>query len=404
MNQALVADFRVVGAADLGRFAPQMAQKLYFVAGEHSGDTRGAELMEAIRAVRPDWQFCGLGGPKMRNLAGSSVVDWVEEAAVVGFWEVLKRYPWFKGRFDATHREIENLHPDAVIFVDYPGFNLRLARSLHEGAGSARLINYISPQVWAWKKDRIQGMAEWLDLMLCLFPFEKEIFESAGLPTICMGHPMVDQLEAGRIEARREENLVGLFPGSRKNEISRIFPTMVEVVAQLHEKFPSWRFEASAASQLMEDQMRSILDAHPAKQLPFAIVQGRSHELMQRAWSGVVTSGTATLEASYYGLPYCLVYKVAWLTYLAGRAVVDIEHLGLANILAGREIVHEFIQHEANVANISSFLESVMTDKLRWRELERNLLDASARLGGGGAAKVAARAIVDLLEERSDDV
>ncbi|MCS5539629.1 MAG: lipid-A-disaccharide synthase, partial [Roseibacillus sp.] len=111
-----------------------------------------------------------------------------------------------------------------------------------------------------------------------------------------------------------------------------------------------------------------------------------------------------TLEASYYGLPYCLAYKVAWLTYLAGRAVVDIEHLGLANILAGREIVHEFIQHEANVANISSFLESVMTDKLRWRELERNLLDASARLGGGGAAKVAARAIVDLLEERSDDV
>ena len=177
---------------------------------------------------------------------------------------------------------------------------------------------------------------------------------------------------------------------------------MVEVVAHLHEKFPAWRFEASAASQLMENQMRFILDAHPVKQLPLEIVQGRSHELMQRAWSGVVTSGTATLEASYYGLPYCLVYKVAWLTYLAGRAVVDIEHLGLANILAGREIVHEFIQHEANAANISSFLESVMTDELRWRELERNLLGAAARLGGGGAAKIAARAIVDLLEEQSD--
>lgn len=379
-----------------------MAQKLYFVAGEHSGDTRGAELMESIRAVRPDWQFYGLGGPKMRELAGSGLVDWVADAAVVGFWEVLKRYSWFKGRFDATRREIEQLRPDAVIFVDYPGFNLRLARSLHEGLLPARLINYISPQVWAWNRGRIHRMADWIDLMLCLFPFEEEMFESAGLPTVCIGHPIVDELEAGRIEGRREENLVGLFPGSREREVSRHFPTMLEVAAQLHEKFPDWRFEVSAASQLLEDQMRAIVRDHPAKQLPLVIVQGRSHELMQRAWSGVVTSGTATLEASYYGLPYCLVYKVAWPTYLVGRVLVDIEHLGIANILAGREIVHEFIQHEANVENISSFLESVMTDELRRAELVRNLLDAAAKLGGGGAAEVAARAIVDLLEGQSD--
>ncbi len=379
-----------------------MAQKLYFVAGEHSGDTRGAELMESIRAVRPDWQFYGLGGPKMRRLAGSGLVDWVADAAVVGFWEVLKRYRWFKGRFQATRREIEQLRPDAVIFVDYPGFNLRLARALRESELPVRLINYISPQVWAWNRGRIHRMADWIDLMLCLFPFEEDMFASAGLPTVCIGHPVVDELEAGRIEGQREENLVGLFPGSREREVSRHFPIMLEVAAQLHEKFPDWRFEVSAASQLLEDQMRSIAGDHPAQRLPLAIVQGRSHELMQRAWSGVVASGTATLEASYYGLPYCLVYKVAWPTYLIGRALVDIEHLGMANILAGREIVHEFIQHEANVENISSFLESVMTDELRRTELVRNLLDTAAKLGGGGAAEVAARAIVDLLEGQSD--
>ena len=134
MNQALVKDFRVAGAGHGVRFAPQMAQMLYFVAGEHSGDTRGAELIEFLRASRPDWQFRGLGGPKMRRLAGDGLVDWVEDAAVLGFWEVLKRYSWFKARFEETRREIEELRPDAVIFIDYPGFNMRLARALHEAA------------------------------------------------------------------------------------------------------------------------------------------------------------------------------------------------------------------------------------------------------------------------------
>ncbi len=380
-----------------------MAQKLYFVAGEHSGDTRGAELMESLQALRPDWKFRGLGGPKMRERAESGVVDWVEEAAVVGLWEVLKRYSWFKARFEQTRKEIEDFQPAAVIFIDYPGFNLRLARALHESGSSARLIDYISPQVWAWNKGRIPRMARWLDLMLCLFPFEKEIFESAGLPTVCMGHPLVDQLEAKRIQDGREKGLIGLFPGSRDREVERLFPLMVKVVGALHERYPDWKFEASAASEPLEDCMWSILDAHGGSELPIQIVQGRSQELMQRASSGVVASGTATLEATYYGLPYCLVYKVAWPTYLIGRSMVEIKHLGMANILAGREIVHEFIQHEASVENVSSFLESVMTDEVRRHELERNLRETAEKLGKGGAAAVAAGAIVKLVESERNE-
>ena len=379
-----------------------MAQKLYFVAGEHSGDTRGAELMESLLALRPDWEFGGLGGPKMRERAGPGVVDWVEEAAVVGLWEVLKRYSWFKARFAETRRAIDDFQPAAVIFIDYPGFNLRLARALHESGASIRLIDYVSPQVWAWNKGRIPRMATWLDLMLCLFPFEKEIFEEAGLPTVCMGHPLVDQLEAKRIEGGRDEKLIGLFPGSRDREVERLFPLMVRVVASLHERYPDWRFEASAASQPLEECMRAIVESEGAGRLPIDIVRGRSQELMQRASSGVVASGTATLEATYYELPYCLVYKVAWPTYLIGRLVVDIEHLGMANILAGREIVHEFIQHEANVENITSFVESVMTDENRRSELEENLRETAQKLGGGGAAKVAAEAIVNLVEGEQD--
>lgn len=380
-----------------------MAQMLYFVAGEHSGDIRGAELIKALQGERPDWKFSGLGGPRMQGLAGPRLTDWVEDAAVLGLWEVLKRYRWFKKRFEETRREIEELKPDAVIFVDYPGFNMRLAKALSEKVPFVRRVYYISPQVWAWNKGRIRGMATCLDLVLCLFPFEAELFQRAGLPAVCMGHPMVEQLETHRINQPREENLIALFPGSRENEISRIFPLMVRVVADLHERFPDWKFEAAAASPSLEVQMREIVDTHAKKPLPFVIRQGGSHELMQRAWCGVVTSGTATLEASYYGLPYCLVYKVAWPTYVLGRALIDIDFLGLANILAGREIVHEFIQHEANVGNISSFLEAVMTDPHLWREIEENLQKVSERLGNGGAAEIAAGAVVDLLEKRNDD-
>jgi lipid-A-disaccharide synthase len=385
-------------------FTPQMARMLYLLAGEHSGDTRGAELMGTLQELRPDWQFQGLGGPKMQELSGGAVRDWVEDAAVVGIWEVLKRYSWFRARFEETRCEIEELSPDAVVFVDYPGFNLRMARALHEGSGTARLIDYVGPQVWAWNKGRIPRMAQWLDLILCLFPFEQALFEEAGLKTVCMGHPMVDQLEGERSKADRVKNLVGLFPGSREREVSRIFPLMVNVVAQLHTRYPEWDFEASAASEPLQSKMRGILEEHGGKGLPLEIVAGKSHELMQRAWCGVVTSGTATLEATYFGLPYCLVYKVAWPTYLAGRAVIDIEHLGMANILAGREIVHEFIQHEATVGNVASFVESVMTDSVRRNELERDLLETAAKLGGGGAAKVAAQAIVELLESERDEV
>ena len=170
-----------------------MAQMLYFVAGAHSGDIRGAELIEALRRSHPDLSFCGLGGPRMRELAGAGMTDWVEDAAVLGLWEGLKRYGWFKARFEETKQEIEDLKPDAVVFVDYPGFNMRLAKALHRNAPSVRKIYYISPQVWAWNRGRIKGMAQWLDLVLCLFPFEAELFQKAGLPAVCMGHPMVQQ-------------------------------------------------------------------------------------------------------------------------------------------------------------------------------------------------------------------
>jgi lipid-A-disaccharide synthase len=376
-----------------------MAQTIYLVAGEHSGDTRGVELMESLRAEWPDCQFSGLGGRKMRAFSGGGVADWVDEAAVVGLWEVLKKYGWFKARFEETKREIAQIDPDVVILVDYPGFNLRLAKALHSSGTRAKLVDYVSPQVWAWNKGRVVPMAEYLDLMLCLFPFEVELFESAGLKTVCMGHPLVDQPNAVRIEGGREEGLIGLFPGSREREVARLFPVMLDAVRTLSAKYPDWKFSAAAASGSLLGMMQEMRSERGISEELLALREGGSHELMQRVTAGVVASGTATLEATFYGMPYCLVYKVAWPTYLAGRLLVNIEHIGLANILAKRPLVPEFLQSEASGENVASFLESVMTEPRRRATMELELLETAGKLGGGGAAERAAQAIVALFDE-----
>jgi lipid-A-disaccharide synthase len=261
------------------------------------------------------------------------------------------------------------------------------------------LVDYVSPQVWAWNKGRVVPMAEYLDLMLCLFPFEVELFESAGLKTVCMGHPLVDQLNAVRIEGGREEGLIGLFPGSREREVARLFPVMLDAVRTLSAKYPDWKFSAAAASGSLLGMMQEMRSERGISEELLALREGGSHELMQRVTAGVVASGTATLEATFYGMPYCLVYKVAWPTYLAGRLLVNIEHIGLANILAKRPLVPEFLQSEASGENVASFLESVMTEPRRRATMELELLETAGKLGGGGAAERAAQAIVALFDE-----
>ncbi|HEX8078308.1 MAG TPA: lipid-A-disaccharide synthase, partial [Chthoniobacterales bacterium] len=213
-----------------------MAKRLYFVAGEASGDEHGAALMRALRVLAPACEFRGRGGTRMKALAGDGFKDWVDAAAVVGLWEVVKRYPYFRKQFEETLREIAAAKPDAVVLIDYPGFNLRLARDLRGRIGDAKIIYYISPQVWAWNRGRITQMARYLDLMLCIFPFEAGLYNASGLRTIFVGHPMIENLAARRTGEARDPNLIGLFPGSRSREVKKILPVMlgaaVEIIRQ----------------------------------------------------------------------------------------------------------------------------------------------------------------------------
>jgi lipid-A-disaccharide synthase len=371
--------------------------KLYLVAGEASGDARGVELMRALQDRDPTLEFSGAGGREMRLLGGDHFTDWADEA-VVGLWDVLKKYGYFKGEFNRMLADLAQVQPDALVLIDYPGFNLRLAKEAHRRFPRLKIIDYISPQVWAWNRGRIPKMARYLDLMLCIFPFEKPLYEKSGLRAVFVGHPMLDSLAAKRINEPRESQLVGLFPGSRSKEVRKIFPVMVEAALRMKSMRPELRFEASAASDQLADQMLAILRRCGQTEDFCRVTVRTSHTLMQRAITGIVCSGTATLEAAYFGLPLCIVYRVAWLTWAVGKRLVKVPFLGMPNVLAGREIAREFLQGAATPVALAEETLRLVTQVEQREALQRELATVVAGLGNEGAAARAAEAILEELE------
>jgi lipid-A-disaccharide synthase len=365
---------------------------IYFVAGEASGDNHGAALMEALRRLQPGLQLLGRGGPRMKAVAGDRFLDWSDEAGVVGLWEVVKHYGYFRREFRRTLREIAQAKPQAVVLIDYPGFNLRLARALREGSLRGKIIYYISPQVWAWNRGRIPQMARWLDLMLCIFPFEAEFYEQSGLRTIFVGHPLIEDLDGRRTSESRESNLVGLFPGSRVREVRQHLPILIRVMHELQTRRPELSFEIAAATEALAACVRDALSEESLGKARVTV--GKASETMQRSAVGVVASGTATLEAAFFRMPFVLVYKVAALTYLAGRMLIRVKYLGMPNVLAGREIVPEFIQGKARPTAIATALINLLHDHSRRQQMLADFDQVISKLGRGGANRAAASAIL----------
>ncbi len=376
--------------------------RIFIIAGEISGDTHGAGFISALRETEPDIEVSGLGGAKMRTVGGDGIEDWVETAGVVGLWEVLKMYGYFKKRFEEVVARVLEEKPDGVVLVDYPGFNLRVAKALREGGYEGRLIYYISPQVWAWKKGRVKTMAKVLDRMICIFPFEKPFYEKSGLETEFAGHPMVDRAAQLRRDWKREPGLVGWFPGSRLNEVKRLFPVMLEAAKLIRKSVPEARFAVSAANEGLASEMRAMADQAGMKEARSWIETGTVYDLMQRAQVGAVASGTATLEAACLGLPYALVYKVTTFTYLAAKFVVRIKNLGIINILAGRDVVPELVQGQLNPTELSrQMIHWLQNEGLR-EALVADLASVVATLGEGGAYRRAANVCLECLESNHD--
>lgn len=374
---------------------------IYFVAGEVSADNHGAGLMRSLRQLEPEVKFIGRGGPQMQQVAGNQFKNWIGDAAVLGLWEVLRKYGYFREQFRETLKEILESKPDAVVVLDYPGFNLRLARALQRQSPQQKVIYYISPQVWAWNPGRVKRMARSVDLVLCIFPFEADLYRKSGMRAVFVGHPMIERLQARKIDVERDPNLIGLFPGSRSREVRKIFPIMIETARQLLRGKPTLHFQVAAACEELADEMNSVTAAleNFDNQPPIQIKVGKTAEIMQRAWAGVVASGSATLEAAYFRMPFVLVYKVAWPTYVAARAVVNVKHLGMPNLLANKEVVLEFIQQQAKPNAIAKAM-GLLIEDVHARERMSSAFDAIiGKLGGSGASERAAQTILEELKK-----
>ena len=371
---------------------------LYFVAGEPSGDAHGAALLRALRERESVLAFAGRGGPAMRAVAGEALENWTDEAAVVGLWEVLKRYGWFRQQFRRVLTEIAAQRPAAVVLIDYPGFNLRLAKALRQRGYGGRIVYYISPQVWAWHRGRIPAMARLLDLMICIFPFEQPIFEQAGLRTVFAGHPLAEQIPAEPTGEPRDPTLVSLFPGSRRREVHKIFPVLLETARRLRRERPALTRPPPAASEARAGALRALASGFPGVGCE-VLPPGSARGLMRRAAVGLVASGTATVEAALCGLNFAVVYRVAPLTYWVGRAVVRVPFLGMVNLLAGKEVAREFIQGAARPEALAAETLRLLEDPVARATQTRELAAVTTKLGhGAGASANAATAILGLLE------
>src|SRR5438105_5746424 len=358
--------------------------------------------MRSLREVDLDLMFTGRGGPQMRAIAGEKFTDWLNDAAVLGLWEVIKKYGYFREKFHETLDEIRESKPDAVVLIDYPGFNLRLARALRKQPAKGKIIYYISPQVWAWNRGRIKKMARWLDLMLCIFPFEADLYNKSGLRTIFVGHPMIERLRerqpsqgygsARKINIERDRNLIGLFPGSRAREVKKIFPILIETTRELRRSKQNLRFEVAAASNELAREITRILNLEDRQW--FEIKVGQTAEVMQHAYVGIVASGSATLEAAYFRMPFVLIYKVAWPTYFAGRLLVKVKYLGMPNVLADKEIVPEFIQHRARPKDLAKAIAQLLDNSAARERMISEFDKIAVQLGESGASERAATAIL----------
>ncbi len=374
------------------------SQTIYFVAGEVSADNHGGALMRSLRECDSALKLIGRGGPQMQQLASNQFKNWIGDAAVLGLWEVLRKYGYFRKQFRQTLTEILDTKPDAVVLIDYPGFNLRLARALRKRSPRQKVIYYISPQVWAWNRGRIKRMARTVDLVLCIFPFEADLYNQSGLRAIFVGHPMMERLQARQINTQRDTNLIGLFPGSRSREVRKIFPVMIQTARLLLKSTPRLRFEVAAASQELAREVRALLPAQLLQVIQITV--GETAEIMQRAWAGIVASGSATLEAAYFRLPFVLVYKVALPTYLAARAVVKVKYLGMPNLLADKEVVPEFIQHRAQPHAMADEMRMLVDDPTIREQMISEFDRIISQIAEGGASETAARAIITEIDVR----
>jgi lipid-A-disaccharide synthase len=385
-----------------GRRTPGMSHNprtIMIVAGETSGDLHGSSLVTAMREIDPGLQFRGIGGRRMQD-AGVKLMANAADMAVVGLTEVIVKLNQIRRVLNLMKADLKASKPDLLILIDYPDFNLMLGKAAK--ACGVRIFYYISPQVWAWRRGRIKKIRTLVDKMAVILPFEEQLYRDADVDATYVGHPLLDTVKTKytRQEALQKFGLqegattVGLLPGSRDAEIARLLPVMMNAAEILVKKLPRLQFVLPLAETLEQASVENILEQSP---VPVRIVQNDTYDAIHLADIVIVASGTATLETALLGKPMVIVYKVSPLSYYIGKKIINVEHIGLANIIAGKTIVPELIQDEANPERIATEVVNILNDKARMQNIRQEMDLIREKLGGLGAADRAARLACDML-------
>ncbi len=369
--------------------------RILIVTGEASGDLHGASLAKALRALRPDIEILGMGGPHMRE-AGVQLVRGIERHDVVGLIGLGQLFAVMRS-YVALSRWLRKTHLDAVVFIDYPGFNLQMAK-VAARAGH-RVLYYISPQIWAWRPSRIRLIARVVHRMIVILPFEAELYQKAGVPCSFVGHPLLDAVAPtyDRDELRKRYQVdganpvVGLLPGSRESEVRTLLPLMLDAAAQLRVAFPNGRYLLAQAASVDDGLLAELLkkasvDVH--------VVKDQSSEVLAACDLAWIASGTATLQAAVLGTPMILTYRAPRLTAAIARAVIRIPWIGLVNIVAGRTLVPELIQENATADRLYQEARRLLTDRQAYDTMRAGLQAVRSSMGEPGASRRAAEVII----------
>ena len=372
-----------------------------FSAGESSGDQHAAHMFQELQKLCPSVKGMGMGGNKMRQ-AGIDIRFDSSGIGVIGLVEILKHYAEIRLALQVMKQTLMDEKPDLLICVDYKEFNLKLARFAKKLG--VKVLFYVSPQVWAWRSGRVVTYGKAIDMMAVIFPFETAYYEAKNVPVRYVGHPSVDKvhplyskaedLQRFGLDAKRP--IVGILPGSRSNEIKRMLPVMLQAAAQLAQRHADMQFLLPQADSVDD----GILHEHlQNSSLPINVIKQQAYDVIQCCDAVMTTSGTASLEIALLGVPMLIAYRLSPLTYWLGKQLVKIPFIGLPNIIAGRAVVKELIQHEASAENMALEIERLLNDQNYRADCLKGLQQVKQRLGEGGGSKNMAELALEMLEK-----
>ncbi len=377
---------------------PSNDQRIMIVAGEASGDLHAAKLVKSVLDKQPDCYFYGIGGADMRAAGVETLVD-SSELAVVGIFEVLAHRKVIFGTLNRFRELLQNDPPDLLILTDYPDFNLRLAKTAKECG--VKVLYYISPQVWAWRQGRVKTIRERVDMMAVVFPFEEEFYKKHHVPVRFVGHPLLGEVEASKPRAEllkdfdldADRPVVGLFPGSRKSEIKRLLPVILESAQELKKQKPELQFILPIASTLDNSQFAEQIDK---SKLNIKIIERRPYDAIEVSDAIITVSGTVTLEIALLETPMVIINKLSWLSYAIVSRMLKIDSIGLCNIVAGMNIVPELLQNDATVENITREINKILNDKDHASQMQHNLSKISKLLDSDNKTDIS-DVVIDML-------